>query len=70
MDHFKVHLLNDKGIERAKLMQTKFEELVEVLKTECGCEEGRQLNLALTKLEEACFFAKKAMACNTANQQE
>jgi len=70
MDHFKVHLLNDKGIERAKLMQAKFEELAEVLKTECGCEEGRQFSLALTKLEEACFFAKKAMACNTANQQE
>jgi hypothetical protein len=64
---FKVHLLNDEGIALAKEMATRFDDLL----TWCESvgQPGRELSLVKTKLEEACFFAKKAMAINPKHQK-
>lgn len=66
---FKVHLLNDQGIEKAKTMAQKFSDLLYWLEEDAGCLQGRELALVKTKLEEASFFAKKSMAQNPVNQK-
>lgn len=65
---FTAHLLNDTGISKAKELATKFDELLEYLKT--VCPEGREFSIAKTKLEEASFFAKKSVACDPVNQKD
>ena len=67
---FEVHILNEDGIQRAKDMAVKFSELVDWLEEGALCVEGRTFSIVKTKLEEACFFAKKAMASNLVNQKE
>lgn len=58
---FEVHILNDEGKLRASVVATIFDtaltDLLEVIGT-----EGREVAIVRTKMEEACFFAKKAMA--------
>ena len=66
---FGVHILNQDGISKAKEMAFRFSQLVEWLELPGNCVSSRELALAKTKLEEACFFAKKAMATNLVNQQ-
>lgn len=66
---FGVHLLNDEGIEKAKEMAHRFSELLAWLELPDNCVSSRELSLAKTKLEEACFYAKKAMATNLLNQK-
>lgn len=66
---FGVHLLNDDGIAKAKEMAFRFSDLTEWLEQPGMCVSSRELSLAKTKLEEACFFAKKAMATNLMNQK-
>lgn len=65
---FTVHKLNETGFSRAQLLAEKFSQLLEFCE-EVG-KEGRELSLAATKLEEACFFAKKSLALNAQNQAE
>jgi hypothetical protein len=65
---FEVHLLNEIGIENAKTMAFKFSELLDWLNT-IGVTPSREMSLVATKLEEACFFAKKAMANKPENQK-
>jgi len=65
---FQVHILNEDGIEKAKVVACKFHELLESLKA--LCPEGRELAIVKTKLEEACFFAKKSVANDPANQKD
>ena len=69
---FAAQMLNDQGKQKAhelahELAQ-KFSDLLEF------CEEigmpGRELSLVATKLEEGCFYAKKAMATNLVNQMQ
>lgn len=61
MNHeFQVHMLNETGKEKAGKIANAFNTLLEELKQ--LCPETREFSLARTKLEEACFFAKKAMA--------
>jgi len=67
---FGVHLLNEDGIKRAKEMAHRFSDLVAWLEMSGVCVQSRELSLAKTKLEEACFFAKKAMATNLVNQKQ
>lgn len=57
---FKVHMLNEEGRDKAAKIAEAFDKLL----TEVGelCPPGRELSIVVTKLEEACFFAKKAMA--------
>lgn len=57
---FEVHTLTDDGIAKAGAIADAFDALlntiIEII------PNGRELSLVKTKLEEASFFAKKAMA--------
>ena len=64
---FTVHLLNDDGISKAKQLATEFNNILEYLKT--VCPQGREFSIVKTKLEEACFFAKKAVAGDPINHK-
>ncbi len=64
---FEFHKLNPDGIQKARAIATAFNQLLQQL--ELMCPAGREMSVAKTNLEQACFFAKKAMACVTANQE-
>lgn len=64
---FEVQMLNEDGIQKAKDIAYGFDLLLEDLKI--MCPEGRHMAIVRTKLEEASFFAKKAMACCAQNQK-
>lgn len=64
---FEVHILNDEGIEKAKALAGDFDGLLCTLIALLPA--GRELSIVKTKLEEACFFAKKAIASDPANQK-
>lgn len=73
---FQVHLLNPKGIEKAKAIASAFDELLEKLFTLTSQEDksvapvrSREMSIVRLHLEEACFFAKKAMANILENQK-
>lgn len=57
---FKVHMLNEEGKQKAKEIAEAFDALM--TKLEAVVPEGREFAICKTKLEEACFFAKKGMA--------
>ncbi|MEE9510329.1 MAG: hypothetical protein V3V81_07535 [Candidatus Bathyarchaeia archaeon] len=57
---FDVHILTEDGIGKAKEIATIFNNTLNLLKI--VCPDGREFSIVKTKLEEACFFAKKAMA--------
>lgn len=59
-DAFAVYMLSDAGKEKAQFISVAFDNLLTSLSGVVG--EGRELALVKTKLEEACFFAKKGMA--------
>jgi hypothetical protein len=63
---FQVHILNEDGKIRATAIAGAFDRCLEELKL--ACPEGREFPLVKTKLEEACFFAKKAMANTLGNR--
>lgn len=65
---FKVHLLNEQGIIKAKALADLFDATLTALENMVG-SEGRNMSLVRTKLEEASFFAKKAMAEQVDNQK-
>ncbi len=65
---FKVHLLNEIGIGRAQAIQQAFESALAELERLCGTE-GREMAVVRTKLQEAAFFAKRAMAEKPENQK-
>lgn len=65
---FEVHMLNEKGKGMAKALAGEFHGFLCSVEGMCGTE-GRELAIVRTKLEEACFFAKKAMASQKRNQQ-
>lgn len=65
---FAVHLLNDLGKDRAGLIAEEFTILLNHLELINGTS-GREMAIVRTKLEEAAFFAKKAMAVRPENQQ-
>lgn len=66
-DLFKFHKLNIQGQDNAKRIARDFEVLLANI-SEC-IGEGRELSIVKTKLEEACFFAKKGMAMQKENQE-
>lgn len=57
---FAVHMLNDAGKTKAAEIAQAFDDCLERLTK--VCPPGRELAVTRTKLEEACFFAKKSMA--------
>jgi hypothetical protein len=63
---FAFHKLNTQGQEKATIIACWFVELISKLAT--VCPESREFSITKTKLEEACFFAKKAMAVQLLNQ--
>lgn len=62
---FEVHILNERGRRAAKEIALKFDGLMTFLSM--NLPEGREMSIVATKLEEACFFAKKAMASQIEN---
>lgn len=64
---FQVHMLNAEGIAKAKSIADLFNDFASNLEGLCG-PGGREMAIVNTKLEEASFFAKKAMANQTVNQ--
>lgn len=63
---FQVHKLNDAGMAKARAIAEGFNALLEQLEGQCGA--GREFALAKTHLEQACIYAKKAMATQPENQ--
>lgn len=63
---FEVHMLNEEGKKKAQFIAGGFYDLLGSLGV--WCPEGREFSIVKTKLEEACFFAKKAMASDKSNQ--
>lgn len=62
---FRVHKLNPGGLQKAQSLAEAFDKLL----TDLNLPEGRYKSLVITKLEEASFFAKKAIAIDSANQE-
>jgi hypothetical protein len=65
---FDVHMLNEAGIDKAHRLRNGFEELLIHLEKLCG-PDGREMSIVRTKLQEASFFAKRAMALRPENQR-
>jgi hypothetical protein len=64
---FQVHLLNEDGKNKAAIIAKLFDSFLSDLSDMTGTD-GREIAIVRTKLEEAYFFAKKAMESNPANQ--
>ena len=64
---FSVHRLNAEGMRKALEIAEGFDALLSGLQT--VCPSSREMSIARTKLEEACFFAKKAMASAPGNSE-
>lgn len=68
---FEVHMLNDEGKGHAAGIAGDFHALLESVKAQIGDGAAtREFSICKTKLEEACFYAKKAMALQPRNQQQ
>lgn len=65
---FQVHLLNEDDLRRAQALAAAFSSFLDTLEELSG-EGGREMSIVRTKLEEASFFAKKAMASLPENQK-
>lgn len=67
-DEFKVHRLNDEGMKKAEGLAEDFSEFLDRIEQTCG-KEGREMAIVRTKLQEASFQAKRAIAQRPENQQ-
>lgn len=66
---FQFHKLNEQGIARAEIIAETFSVCLYQLAKQCPTNT-REFSIVKTKLEEACFFAKKSMANESGNQQQ
>lgn len=66
---FEVHILNPEGIQKARDLVAAFDQLLTKIES-FGVSGTRAMAITRTKLEEACFFAKKAIASLPENQKE
>jgi hypothetical protein len=66
---FDVHILNENGKNKARAIAQVLADALDDLEAICG-EDGREMAIVRTKMEEAGFFAKKAMAVRRENQAE
>lgn len=64
---FDVHVLNPGGMKKARDIAKSFSTLLNEVEEICG-SEGREMALVRTHLQEAAFFAKRAMAMRPHNQ--
>jgi len=65
---FERHELNAQGRLRSNQIKHKFTILLEGLEELCGTG-GREMAIVRTKLQEASFFATRAMALRQENQE-
>ena len=71
---FQVHMLNAAGVRRAVEIEDVFDQALDKLAVICtdgrpmSGPGGREFAIVKTKLEEACFFAKKSIANQECNQ--
>jgi hypothetical protein len=65
---FQVHILNAEGITKAIDLADEFNRFLDRIEDLAGAN-GRAMAIVRTKLEEACFFAKKALANQPENQK-
>lgn len=66
---FQVHRLNEEGIARAGHVAAAFQDLLSTLDVITPPErDGWAWALMRTKLEEACFYAKKSLAASPSLQ--
>lgn len=69
---FEVHKLNEIGLTKANNIAKSFDDLLAAIHSYClptGATDSRYFALVKTHLEQACFYAKKAMASQAENQQ-
>lgn len=66
---FTSHKLNSQGQTKAIDIAQAFDELLSTLRDLCP-ENTREFSITKTKLEEACFYAKKSMAMKEDNQEK
>lgn len=60
-DEFKVHRLTEAGLAKAEDLAHAFSGFLDEVEVLCGTE-GREMAIVRTKLQEASFFAKRALA--------
>ena len=63
---FQVHRLNEEGLKKAAEIAVVFDTCLNSIVS--MCPPGRELAIVKNNLEQACFFAKKAMANDPNNQ--
>jgi hypothetical protein len=63
---FQSHRVNAEGARNLELVAESFDSLLLYLSK--LCPDSREFSIAKTKLEEACFFARKAVANCPENQ--
>jgi hypothetical protein len=68
-DEFKVHILNEPGVDKATEIAQTFSVCLDVVEEKCGTE-GREMALVRTHLQLASFYAKRAMASRPENQKD
>lgn len=64
---FEVHMLNAEGVKKANVIANIFDTALDNLLLLIGVS-GREVAIVKTKMEEASFFSKKAMASRPENQ--
>lgn len=67
-DEFKSHILSDGGLRKAEEIGSTFTEALDKLESICG-KDGREMALVRTHLQDASFYAKRAMAVRPENQK-
>lgn len=65
---FKKHTLNAAGVEKTELAAGIFSDCLNSLDVLLP-GQSREKALVVTKLQEACFFAKRALAIQPENQE-
>ena len=65
---FAVHLLNVDGIKKANDRASLFSDFLDGVEALTG-QDGREIAIVRTKLEEASYYAKRAIAQRAENQQ-
>lgn len=65
-DEFRVHMLNGDGLQKADAIAAVFSEALSEL--EAAVPAGRARSITITKLQEACFWAKRGVAEVPGNQ--